>query len=114
MAEIESRPREPSITEEIVDMLEANGNVDRALKDRLMLKAIGEILRKIEQLKSLEGRVVELEHRNIATIFIKHPIPTIVSVFVMFVILNTIAHSISIVSWTSAILKWLGFPVPPM
>lgn len=114
MPEIESRPREPSITEEIMDMLEANGNVDRALKDRLMLKAIGEILRKVEQLKSLDARVCELERRNIATVFIKHPIPTIVSVFIVFVVLNTIAHSISIVAITAAILKWLGFPVPPM
>jgi hypothetical protein len=112
MKEIESRPREPNITEEIMEMLEENGNIDRALKDRLMLKAMGEILRKIEKFEAFEARICQLEKRNIATAFINHPISTIISVFLTFVILNTIAHSISIWSITMALLKFLGFPVP--
>jgi hypothetical protein len=112
MTEIPTQPKEPTITEEIMEMLEQNGSIDRSVKDRLMLKAIGEILRKIDQLKSLNDRIERLEKRNIATLFLEHPIQVSVTVFIIFIVFNLIAHSVSVWAVTSAILQWLGFPTP--
>lgn len=114
MAEIESRPRELSITERIVDMLAQNGNIDKTAKDKLLFEAIKEILHKLDDLDGLKKEVDELKKRNIATVFINHPIQSSVVTFIIFIVLNTIAHSISISAWTNAILQWLGFPVPPL
>jgi hypothetical protein len=112
MAEIPTQSRQPDITEEIMEMLEQNGNIDRIVRDRLMLKAIGEILRKINVVDGLEKRLSRLEKRNIATLFLEHPIQVTVTVFVIFIIFNLLAHSISLWTLTSTILQWLGFPTP--
>jgi len=111
MTEISTQPRKPTITEEIMEMLEANGNIDRALKDRLMLKSIREVLMRLDEIDGIKKDVEELKKRNIATVFINHPIASVLSTFLVFIVLNTIAHSISIWSLTMAIAKFLGFPV---
>lgn len=101
----------PTILDEIMEMLDQNGSISREMKDRLMLKSIAEVIRMVEPIKTIDKRVCTLEKRNIATAFIDHPIPVSAGVFVIFIILNLIAHSFPIETLFRALLKLLGIPI---
>jgi len=101
-----------TITEEIMEMLEQNGTVEPKTRDKLLLKAVKELIQKVDNLQSLDDRVERLEHRNLIALFLEHPVYFSLVTFTVFVILNIIAHSVSVWSITVAILKFLGFPTP--
>lgn len=101
----------PTILDEIVEMLDQNGSITRDMKDRLMLKSLAEVIRMVEPIKALDKRVCTLEKRNIATMFIEHPLPMASGVFAIFIVLNLIAHSFPVETLFKAILKILGIPI---
>lgn len=112
--EIPTKPRKPTILEEIMEMLEANGKVDEKTKYNLLLKAVGEVIKQTECLSDYNERIEILERRNIATAFIKHPYAMSAIVIIAFILLNALAHSFSVVVILAAILKALGIPVPQL
>lgn len=118
MGEIPTKPRkiikEPDILDEITEMLDADGSMDQETKDHLMLRVMKEVIRRMDCLGEVDERITTLERRNIATAFIQHPVTMILLAFVIFLVLNMIAHSFSVVTLLAAILRALGIPVPPL
>jgi hypothetical protein len=118
MGEIPTKPRkvseETNILNEITEMLEANGEMDQETRDHLMLRVMKEVIRRMSCLGEVDERITVLERRNIATAFIQHPITMILLTFTIFLVLNMIAHSFSVVTLLGAILRALGIPVPPL
>ena len=104
---------EQTILDEIVEMLDQNGNISRDMKDRLTLKALAEVIRMVEPIKALDKRVCTLEKRNIATAFIEHPYAMAGIILLIFIMLNVIYHSFSVATIITVVLKALGIPVPP-
>jgi hypothetical protein len=106
--------KESSITEEIIEMLKENGNMNRETRDRLMLSAIAELLRRTEGIVKIKEQVEILENRNIVSLFINHPLKSIAVLFIVFALLNLIVESIPVSTLARYFIQLLGFPAPPL
>ena len=100
----------PTILEELLEMVDQNGNIPRDTKDRMTLRALAEVIRQLKTLDRLEKRVEALEKKNLVTIYEKHPKMATALVFAVFVILNYAAHAITPDQWFGALAKALGIP----
>lgn len=101
---------EITILDELLEMVEQNGNIPRDTKDRMTLRALAEVIRQLKSLDKLQKRVDALEKKNLITVYEKHPKMAITVTFAIFVIMNYAAHAITPDQWFGALAKALGIP----
>jgi hypothetical protein len=99
---------EATILDELLELVDQNGNIPRDTKDRMTLRALAEVIRQLKSMNKLEKRVSALEEQNLIGIYAKHPKMATAILFAVFVILNYAAHAITPDQWFSALARALG------
>jgi hypothetical protein len=86
----------------IEEIIEQNGSVTQPTKDRLMLMAIAELLRRVDEVDKVKADCAELR-RNSILIWVKAH-PTLAGFLAV----------VALITWNSIkliLLEWLGLPV---
>jgi hypothetical protein len=92
---------EKDILDELLEGIKANGTLDRSDRDRLMLMAFAEMIRRIRR----------VEHDSIAGVFKRNPAKAIAVVVITFVLLHEFSTYVNIGVIVAAALKALGVPI---
>jgi len=89
------------ILDELLEAIKANGNLDRADRDRLMLMAFAEVIR----------RVRRMERNSLASIFGRNPVKGVALVVIIFILLHEFSTYLNLGVIIGAALKMLGVPI---
>jgi hypothetical protein len=90
------------ILDELMAMLDTNGEIDRATRDHIQAKAMIEIIR----------RVRKIERESVIGIFRHRPVQATLVVVATFILLHEFATYINIGVFLRMAIKALGVPIP--
>ena len=89
------------ILDQLLEALKANGNLDRAERDRLSFLVFIELIRKVR----------EIERDSLAGMFRRRPIQVIAVITISFVLLHEFATYVNIGVIIRAAMQVLGVPI---
>lgn len=79
---------EENLIDEINSLLNQNGKIRQAVRDRLILLCISEIYRATQTLPDIQRRVERLENRSLLLLAEKHPKAALTILTVFFLLVN--------------------------
>lgn len=79
---------EDNLIQEINDLLNQNGKIRQAVRDRLILLCISEIYRATQTLPDIRRRVERLENRSLLLLAEKHPKAALSLLTLFFLLMN--------------------------
>lgn len=92
---------ETNILDEILSMLEGNGDITREMRDKLMLKAFAELIRKTDK----------IERESPISYLRRYPVRIAVLATVIFVLMHEFATYVNIGVLLTAAARMLGVPI---